>query len=143
MINRTTTTSRLSPFFGGRRDGAGGAAAASAFGQRHSVDLVPIDHGFCLPENLEPPYLEWLHWPQASAPFSQETLRYIASLDPREYVELLHEELPLLRPECLRLVELTTTLLKRGAAAGMNLAELGTILSRPVVGMQEDASKFE
>jgi len=48
-----------------------------------------------------------------------------------------------LRPECLRLVELTTTLLKKGVAAGMNLAELGTILSRPVVGMQEDASKFE
>lgn len=26
--------------------------------------LVPIDHGFCLPEALEPPYFEWLHWPQ-------------------------------------------------------------------------------
>lgn len=26
--------------------------------------LRPIDHGFCLPEALEPPYLEWLHWPQ-------------------------------------------------------------------------------
>ena len=26
--------------------------------------LVPIDHGFCLPEALEPPFFEWLHWPQ-------------------------------------------------------------------------------
>lgn len=26
--------------------------------------LVPIDHGFCLPETLEAPYFEWLHWPQ-------------------------------------------------------------------------------
>lgn len=26
--------------------------------------LIPIDHGFCLPEALEPPYFEWLHWPQ-------------------------------------------------------------------------------
>ena len=31
--------------------------------------LVPIDHGFCLPEALEPPYLEWQHWPQARRPF--------------------------------------------------------------------------
>ena len=28
------------------------------------LELIPIDHGFCLPEALEPPYLEWLHWPQ-------------------------------------------------------------------------------
>ena len=28
------------------------------------LELVPIDHGFCLPESLEPPYFEWLHWPQ-------------------------------------------------------------------------------
>ena len=27
------------------------------------LELVPIDHGFCLPESLDPPYLEWLHWP--------------------------------------------------------------------------------
>ena len=27
-------------------------------------NLTPIDHGFCLPEALEPPYFEWLHWPQ-------------------------------------------------------------------------------
>ena len=29
------------------------------------LELCPIDHGFCLPEGLEPPYFEWLHWPQA------------------------------------------------------------------------------
>jgi hypothetical protein len=30
-------------------------------------ELIPIDHGFCLPEALESPYLEWLFWPQACA----------------------------------------------------------------------------
>ena len=113
-------------------------------GQGHfETELVPIDHGFCLPENLEPPYLEWLHWPQASIPFTQETLSYIASLDPKEDVERLREELPQLREECLHLVELTTILLKKGAAVGMTLAELGSIISRPFVGIQEDASQFE
>ncbi len=32
-------------------------------------ELVPIDHGFCLPETLEAPYFEWLHWPQVRAPY--------------------------------------------------------------------------
>lgn len=32
------------------------------------LELVPIDHGFCLPESLEPPYFEWLHWPQVRRP---------------------------------------------------------------------------
>ena len=32
------------------------------------LELVPIDHGFCLPESLDPPYLEWLHWPAVRAP---------------------------------------------------------------------------
>ena len=31
------------------------------------IELVPIDHGFCLPEALEAPFFEWLYWGQASA----------------------------------------------------------------------------
>ena len=44
-------------------------------------ELVPIDHGFCLPETLEAPYFEWLHWPQAMLPFSEEEIKYIRDLD--------------------------------------------------------------
>ena len=29
-----------------------------------ACELIPIDHGFALPEALEPPYFEWQHWPQ-------------------------------------------------------------------------------
>lgn len=32
--------------------------------------LLPIDHGFCLPEALEPPFFEWLHWPQVCTLFA-------------------------------------------------------------------------
>ena len=39
-------------------------AGARAKLESAGVELVPIDHGFCLPEALEAPYLEWLHWPQ-------------------------------------------------------------------------------
>ncbi|RLN33482.1 hypothetical protein C2845_PM03G02240 [Panicum miliaceum] len=34
--------------------------------------LVPIDHGLCLPEQLDDPYFKWLHWPQSSLPFSDD-----------------------------------------------------------------------
>lgn len=44
-------------------------------------ELVPIDHGFCLPEALEAPYFEWLHWPQTVLPFTEDELQYIHDLD--------------------------------------------------------------
>jgi len=95
-------------------------------------ELIPIDHGFCLPEALEAPYFEWLHWPQACLPFSQEELDYIENLDLEADVDLLRRELPTLRPECLRLMEVATTLLQKCAAAGLTLADIGGLMSRPL-----------
>ncbi|KAL3138016.1 hypothetical protein ABBQ38_005252 [Trebouxia sp. C0009 RCD-2024] len=105
--------------------------------------LLPIDHGFCLPEALEPPFFEWLHWPQAMMPFSEEELCYIEALDAQKDVELLQRELPSLRVESLRTLQVATALLKRCAAAGLNLFEIGTIVSRPLVGLDEDPSDLE
>ncbi len=48
---------------GSSTSGGGGGLARLAEAQ---LELCPIDHGFCLPEGLEPPYFEWLHWPQVS-----------------------------------------------------------------------------
>ncbi|KAL0034542.1 hypothetical protein WJX79_007603 [Trebouxia sp. C0005] len=67
--------------------------------------LLPIDHGFCLPEALEPPFFEWLHWPQAMMPFSEEELKYINNLDAEADVALLQRELPSLRVESLRTLQ--------------------------------------
>jgi hypothetical protein len=36
-------------------------------------ELIPIDHGFCLPETLEACYFEWLHWPQVIGQLLQES----------------------------------------------------------------------
>ena len=48
-----------------RRPRAGGSSSAGLARLAEArLELCPIDHGFCLPEALEPPYLEWLHWPQ-------------------------------------------------------------------------------
>ena len=47
-------------------------------------------------------------------------------------VDLLRRELPTLRPECLRLMEVATTLLQKCAAAGLTLADIGGLMSRPL-----------
>lgn len=47
---------------------SGGSSKLSALARLNQPQcrLLPIDHGFCLPEALEPPFFEWLHWPQVS-----------------------------------------------------------------------------
>jgi hypothetical protein len=65
------------------------ATAAAAAVASSEYELIPIDHGFCLPEALEAPYFEWLHWPQACLPFSDEELKYIARLDAAADIALL------------------------------------------------------
>lgn len=110
------------------------------FGQ---VELVPIDHGLCLPETLEDPYFEWIHWPQASIPFSEDELKYIANLDPFEDCEMLRRELPMVREASLRVLVLCTILLKEAAAYGLCLAEIGEMMTREVRPGDEEPSEIE
>ena len=84
-----------------------GGSSAGAPAPLHK--LVPIDHGFALPEALDDPYFEWQYWPQASVPFSAEVKAYVEALDGPADVAMLQRELPALRPECLRCLLVTTT----------------------------------
>lgn len=70
----------------------GTALDGAALLERHQYELVPIDHGFALPEALEPPYFEWQHWPQAMLPFGREELEYIARLDAKADIQMLRQE---------------------------------------------------
>lgn len=70
--------------------------------------LVPIDHGYALPEALHSPYFEWQFWPQASVPFSDDVRAYVATLDGAADVSMLARSLPELRPESLRCLLVTT-----------------------------------
>ena len=47
-------------------------------------------------------------------PFTEEELKYIEKLDPEADCELLRQELPWLREECLRTLTIATTVLKVG-----------------------------
>ncbi|CAO2829984.1 unnamed protein product [Amaranthus hypochondriacus] len=110
------------------------------FGQ---VELVPIDHGLSLPESLEDPYFEWIHWPQASIPFSEDELAYIESLEPEKDCDMLRSELPMIREACLRILMLCTIFLKEAAACGLCLAEIGEMMSREFRSGEEEPSELE
>ncbi|XP_016443011.2 phosphatidylinositol 4-kinase gamma 7 [Nicotiana tabacum] len=110
------------------------------FGQ---VELIPIDHGLCLPETLEDPYFEWIHWPQASIPFSEDELEYIEKLDPVRDSEMLKSELPMIREACLRVLVLSTIFLKEAATYGLCLAEIGEMMSREFRRGEEEPSELE
>ncbi|WCJ25496.1 Phosphatidylinositol 4-kinase gamma 7 [Euphorbia peplus] len=112
-------------------------------GRFGEVELVPIDHGLCLPESLEDPYFEWIHWPQASIPFSEDELEYIHRLDPFQDADMLRRELPMIREACLRVLVVCTIFLKEAAGFGLCLAEVGEMMSREFRGHDEEPSELE
>ncbi|KAL1548783.1 phosphatidylinositol 4-kinase gamma 8-like [Salvia divinorum] len=112
-------------------------------GQERPSELVPIDHGFCLPEALDDPYFEWLHWPQASIPFSETDLDYITRLDPYKDAETLRSEVPSIGESSIRVLILCTTFLKQATAYGLCLAEIGEMMTRDFNGRDENWSTLE
>lgn len=122
---------------------AGNLLVRKVDGRFSQVELIPIDHGLCLPENLEDPYFEWIHWPQASIPFTDEELNYIQQLNPYRDAEMLKSELPMIREACLRVLILCTIFLKEAAAYGLTLAEIGEMMSREFRRGEEQPSEFE
>eukprot|EP00741_Cyanophora_paradoxa_P001722 tig00000498_g1670.t1 len=91
--------------------------------------LIPIDHGLCLPEypHLDDIWFCWLGWPQSKEPFGPEEIAYAQSLDADRDVELASKELNFPASTLLTL-RIGTMLTKKGVAAGLTLYELGQIV---------------
>ncbi|XP_047337576.1 phosphatidylinositol 4-kinase gamma 4-like [Impatiens glandulifera] len=92
--------------------------------------LIPIDHGYCLPDSFEDCTFEWLYWPQAKHAYNQETLEYIESLDAEADIALLKLhgwDMPI---ETARTLRISTMLLKKGAERGMTPFAIGNIMCR-------------
>ncbi|GMH21750.1 hypothetical protein Nepgr_023592 [Nepenthes gracilis] len=92
--------------------------------------LIPIDHGYCLPESFEDCTFDWLYWPQARQPYSPDTISYVKSLNAEEDIALLKFygwDLPV---ECARVFRISTMLLKKGALRGLTPYAIGSIMCR-------------
>ncbi|XP_058225615.1 phosphatidylinositol 4-kinase gamma 4 [Rhododendron vialii] len=92
--------------------------------------LIPIDHGYCLPESFEDCTFDWLYWPQARKPYTAETIEYIKSLDAEEDIALLKFYGWVLPLECARTLRISTMLLKKGAERGLTPYVIGSIMCR-------------
>ncbi|XP_038708116.1 phosphatidylinositol 4-kinase gamma 4-like [Tripterygium wilfordii] len=95
-----------------------------------NMKLIPIDHGYCLPESFEDCTFDWLYWPQARQPYSDEIVDYIKSLDAEEDIALLKFHgwnIPL---ESARTLRISTMLLKKGAKRGLTPFAIGSIMCR-------------
>ncbi|MQL75501.1 hypothetical protein Taro_007892 [Colocasia esculenta] len=98
--------------------------------QEGKLSLVPIDHGYCLPENFEDCTFEWLYWPQSRVPYTAETIDYIRSLDAEEDIALLKFHGWELSLGCSRTLRISTMLLKKGVDKGLTPFTIGSIMCR-------------
>lgn len=119
-------------------DRHGGNILVCKRGDQSSIQLIPIDHGYCLPENFEDCTFEWLYWPQARQPYKPETLKYIESLDADKDIELLKSLGWNLSLECSRVLRISTMLLKKGAAVGLTPYEIALIMCRDSLNKSSD-----
>jgi len=94
-----------------------------------TFSLTPIDQGFSLPDNLECYWFEWMNWNQSKIPFDDEMKSYIFRIDIEKDIQMLQKELQI-RPECLKIMKITTTLLKKACELNLTLYDIGLILCR-------------
>lgn len=93
-------------------------------------DIVPIDHGYILPDLIQAvPWPIWMDWPMIREPPSEETKKYIQYLDPDMEARKLRDEFSgVLRPEALQGLKIATMLLQKGIAAGLTLYDIGLLM---------------
>lgn len=106
------------------------------------IVLIPIDHGYCLPETFEDCTFEWLYWPQARQPFTKKTLEYIKSLDAEQDIALLKFYGWKLSLECSRTLCISTMLLQKGAEKGLTAYDIGNILCRETLNKESKIEKI-
>jgi hypothetical protein len=92
------------------------------------LELVPIDHGLSIPHTLDELWFEWMHWPQAKKPFDEETKAFIQRIDIEKNIRKL-KDLGV-RSDCLPVVRMATSLLKKGAQDGLTLFQIAQLFTR-------------
>eukprot|EP00633_Aureoumbra_lagunensis_P002443 CAMPEP_0197286088 /NCGR_PEP_ID=MMETSP0890-20130614/1527_1 /TAXON_ID=44058 ORGANISM="Aureoumbra lagunensis, Strain CCMP1510" /NCGR_SAMPLE_ID=MMETSP0890 /ASSEMBLY_ACC=CAM_ASM_000533 /LENGTH=506 /DNA_ID=CAMNT_0042754187 /DNA_START=990 /DNA_END=2507 /DNA_ORIENTATION=+ len=112
---------------------------------KESLDLIPIDHGYCLPNILDIEWFDWcwLDWPQCASPLDDELRDTILAMDPIADVFKLRDALGL-RSDCLRLAAAASLLLQLGVRAGLTLRDIASLIvvssENDIHGVSADAS---
>ncbi|KAJ8542407.1 hypothetical protein ON010_g12405 [Phytophthora cinnamomi] len=94
-------------------------------------ELIPIDHGYCLPQFLEIAWCDWCwyNWPQLQQPLSAEDRAYVLSLSAQEDADRLSKRIPL-RRACRRNMIIASMVMQKGVRADLVLFEIARIMCR-------------
>ncbi|OEU13330.1 phosphatidylinositol 3 and 4-kinase, partial [Fragilariopsis cylindrus CCMP1102] len=97
----------------------------------NSIELVPIDHGFCLRSVADNSWMDWcwLDWPHLKQPMSRKTKKYILHLDIAKDAKMLQERFNICG-EALDYFYASSSILKAGTKAGLSLYEIAVMCCR-------------
>jgi hypothetical protein len=113
--------------------GSGGSGSGSSSDSRYSdqYQLVPIDHGYCFPQQLRIDELDWtwFHCPHVAVEVQPEIKEYINSLDIEQQIYDLTNQVPMSEDQ-LFLLRVSHALLKEGINAGLTLRDLAGLIAR-------------
>ncbi|GJQ10343.1 hypothetical protein GpartN1_g2134.t1 [Galdieria partita] len=92
--------------------------------------LVPIDHGFILPDKFQSyPWPVWMDWPQVKEPICEDVKRYAETLDGEMDARLILDETDgRLSRNSLRILRIMTALLQRAISKNLTLFEVGCLV---------------
>ena len=95
------------------------------------LELIPIDHGLSMPEQLEitRDSWVWLHWAQSREPFDPFTLRFIQQIDVEHDVQRLKSELNF-NDIVFENMRVSHLVLQKCANSGLTLHQIGNIIAR-------------
>lgn len=97
----------------------------------NSLELVPIDHGYCLRSVCDVSWFDWcwLDWPQLKEPLNKSSRDYILNLDIDKDVHLLEESLQI-GNDAIDFFRASTKILQAGVKAGLTLYDIAVLCCR-------------
>ena len=95
------------------------------------LELVPIDHSFCLRSSCDVSWMDWcwLDWPQTKEPMSDKTKEYVRKLDIEADALMLKERLNICE-EAIDYFRASSLILKAGVEAGLSLYQIAVMCCR-------------
>lgn len=97
----------------------------------NNLELIPIDHGFCLRSVCDVSWMDWcwLDWPQLKQPLSEKLKKYVLNLNIENDARLLQERLNICH-EAVDNFRASSSLLKAGVKAGLTLYDIAVMCCR-------------
>lgn len=94
-------------------------------------ELIPIDHGYCLPQFLEIAWCDWcwFNWPQLKKPLSEADRTYVLSLCASKDADWLAKKIPM-RRACRRNLIIAGMVVQKGVKAHLVLYDIARIMCR-------------